>query len=84
MKERKLEMDQDKRKWWIDKNTTFSSPEERIARELCKSKGIDPDKITTGLGRLADSKFEYPLWKAWALDVSFVLKEYNLLENCYE
>ena len=70
-------MDQDNKPFKIYEGIQFSWVVESIARDLCKSKGIDPDQETTGLDRLASSGFKYPLWMAWALDVDFVIRQYK-------
>jgi hypothetical protein len=37
---------------------------ERIAREICKADGCDPDQITVGVGGCMPLGYKYPLWKA--------------------
>lgn len=64
----------------------FSPLVETLAKALCVYKGIDPDFKTTGLGILAPPGVEYPLWKAWADEVKFILdsyEDYRIMEDIH-
>lgn len=59
----------------------FSEMAEYLAKKYCEWQGIDPNFETTGLGILAPSSYKYPLWKAWAQDVDFIINEYFEYQN---
>jgi hypothetical protein len=52
---------------------------ERIARLLCRDKGIDPDGRGYAMTKQTEQRLgkEYPLWRYQAMSVELVLREHQ-------
>ena len=48
---------------------------ERLARKLCEHHNIDPDKESTGLGKMMTDGQKFKLWECWAIHYIDVLED---------